>query len=556
MTRYTIQDGQILLYAPYAERHRAASLPGARWNPVRQCWSLPATPATWEAVVTAFPSLASEHNKLASTLRVRQEVRSRPVPPTGGTPDYPYQTFPWRHQVEATRFARDMDVALLHMHMGTGKTKVTLDACRARGHHRVLIICPKSVIQVWQDEICKHAAEEWDILLLGDGSINDRAGRLEWIVEDPPRPLVAVVNYEATWREPLAGVILGTDWDCVVFDESQKIKSPGSKQSRFAARIRAKHKLALTGTPMPHSPLDLYAQYRALDPGIFGTRFTRFRDRYAVMGGYEGRQIIAWRNQDELRRKMDLICHHVPSEALDLPPVQFLERECVLESKAGRVYRQLEEDFIAEVESGVVTAANAVVKLLRLQQVAAGFVKTEEGEVTDVSKAKRELLAEMLEEIGPEPVVVFCRFLHDLKVVAEEADRAGRPYCEISGSIHEYQRWKEETDRFAKPAVLGVQVQAGGLGIDLSEARYAIFYTLTFSLGDYQQAVARVHRPGQDHPVMVYRLVTAGTVDRKILRALDRRRDVIESVLKDYAPDRALRTGGEGRKCCLTTQSG
>mgnify|MGYP000232781153 CR=1 FL=1 len=90
-----------------------------------------------------------------------------------------------------------------------------------------------------------------------------------------------------------------------------------------------------------------------------------------------------------------------------------------------------------------------------------------------------------------------------------------------------------------------MQVQAGGLGIDLSEARYAIFYTLTFSLGDYQQAVARVHRPGQDHPVMVYRLVAAGTVDRKILHALDRRRNVIESILRDYA---------EGRKCCLTTQ--
>jgi len=547
MTRYAIQDGQILLYAPYEKRQKAASLPGARWNPIRKCWSLPATPATWQAVVTAFPLLSNEDNKLVSMLRARQEVRSRP---TATTPDYPYQTPPWRHQVEATRFARDMDVALLHMHMGTGKTKVTLDACHARNHEFILIVCPKSVVGVWAHEAQKHAPGIWDVVPL-DGSVADAAALMSHVLDggDARSPLkppaMFIANYERIWRKPLASVILSTRWDCLVFDESQKIKSPGSKQSRFAARIRAGHKLALTGTPMPHSPLDLYGQYRALDPGIFGTRFTRFRDRYAVMGGYEGRQIIAWRNQDELRRKMDLVCHHVPSEALDLPPIQFLERECALEPRAVSIYRQLEEDFIAEVQSGVVTAANAAVKLLRLQQVAAGFVKTESGEIVEVSTTKRRLLAEMLEEIGPEPVVVFCRFLHDLKVVAEEADKAGRPYCEISGSRHEYQQWKRETaDR---PVVLGVQVQAGGLGIDLSEARYAVFYTLTFSLGDYQQAVARVHRHGQDQSVMVYRLVAAGTVDRKILRALDRHRNVIESVLRDYS---------EGRKCCLTTQGG
>jgi len=137
MTRYAIQDGLILLHAPYEQRHKAAALPGARWNPRRRCWSLPATPATWEAVITAFPSLADEENQLARLAAHRAEVRRRTP---SDYPDYAYQTRPWRHQVEATRFARDMDVALLHMHMGTGKTKVVLDACRAYGHQFVLVL--------------------------------------------------------------------------------------------------------------------------------------------------------------------------------------------------------------------------------------------------------------------------------------------------------------------------------------------------------------------------------------------------------------------------------
>jgi len=528
-------DGKyILLGTDYEERHLAGRLPGSRWDPREKCWKVPATPACAQAVLETFDSLLpfagedDRFDRLVEQARQRRTTRGREP---ADEPDYSFLTKPWHHQVEATRFARDMDVALLHCWMGAGKTKVALDAARARGHERILIVCPKSVIPVWQDEICKHAPDEWEIVLLEDGSVKDRAGRLDQAIHSE-RPFIAVVNYEATWREPLSEVILSCEWDLLVFDESQRIKSPGAQQSRFAARVRAGHKLALTGTPMPHSPLDLYGQYRALDPGIFGTSFTRFRSRYAVMGGYENKQVLGFKNEDELRRRMDRICYHVPKDALDLPPITVGERYCTLGHEAARVYRDLEEEFIAQVQDGVVTAANALSKLLRLQQVAAGFVKTEDGHQQEMGIAKADLLREVLDDIGREDrVVVFCRFHHDLdtvKRVAEELDRGGlnRTCGEISGRLNEYQQWKR-----GEFSTLAVQLQAGGLGIDLTEASYLLFYTLGYSLGDYQQAIARVHRPGQERPVVVYRLLARGTVDTKIIRALDRRRDVIKSIL-------------------------
>jgi SNF2 family DNA or RNA helicase len=231
------------------------------------------------------------------------------------------------------------------------------------------------------------------------------------------------------------------------------------------------------------------------------------------------------------------------------------ERYCTLGREAARVYRDLEEEFIAQVRDGVVTANNALSKLLRLQQVAAGFVKTEDGREREMGTAKADLLREVLEDIGSENrVVVFCRFHHDLdtvKRVAEELDRGGyeKTCGEISGRVNEYAGWKR-----GEFSTLAVQLQAGGLGIDLSQASYVIYYTMNFSLGDYLQSVARVHRPGQNNRVVAYRLIAKGTVDQRIIRALDRREDVIRSILEEAqttargkAPQGVVRQGRAGQ---------
>ena len=197
-----------------------------------------------------------------------------------------------------------------------------------------------------------------------------------------------------------------------------------------------------------------------------------------------------------------------------------------------RIYQELEDSFVAELEtSRWVTAGHALVRMLRLQQVTSGHVADDMGDVEEIDTAKRDTLRDMLVDISPEdPLVVFCRFRHDLEQIRTVAEKAGVRYGEVSGTT------KDLTNEGMIPpgvSVLGVQLAAGGLGLDLTAARRCVYYSLGYSLGDYEQSLAMVHRPGQGRPVTYYHLIAEGTVDRRVYRALQKRKDVVESVLEE-----------------------
>lgn len=443
----------------------------------------------------------------------------------------------WAHQAAALTFlaSRYQDghrAAALHIDMGGGKTRIVVEHVAQWGYRRVLVVCPKSVAPVWRTEVAKWWPRSATpiVLDLSQGAISRRAQELGLYAGRPNMPvLIAISNYDAYWREPLRSAILRARFDCVVYDESHRLKAPGGKASLFAAYLRDRipHRLALTGTPMPHSPLDIYAQYRALDVGIFGRSFAAFKARYAIMGGFEGRQVVGFRNLNDLAQKVALLAYRVEPERLDKPPATDTSRYCYLEPQAARVYHALEEELVAEVEAGTVTAANVLVKLLRLQQITSGIVRTEDGQEAQVSTAKREALAEVLDDLSPtEAVVVFCRFRSDLDTVHSVARALGRGSLEMSGRRNELREWQE-----GKAPILAAQMQAGALGVSMVRARYAIFYSLGYSLGDYQQARARLVRPGQQRPVTFVHLLARGTVDEQVMQAIEAKADVVEYVL-------------------------
>lgn len=401
-----------------------------------------------------------------------------------------------------------------------------------------LIICPKGVLSVWPQQFEAHAART-DLAIV---SLDDKR-RLSRKVEDlsidmqvasiRKQRFILIANYDIIYREPLAAFLLSQTWGLVILDEIHKIKQPGGKQSMFAARLRdrAIWRLGLSGTPLPHSPLDAYGQYRFLRPDIFGTSYSKFKFDYAVVGGFQQRQVLGYRNLGQLEKKMGEILFRVGKDALDLPEELRIWKECELSPGAARIYQQLETELVAGVKDGTVTATNAMTKLLKLQQVTSGFVKTDD-EVelaADAVNSKADLLREHFEDIDPaEPIVVFCRFKRDLALVHEIAKATGRTSSEFSGERKELGDWVG-----GKTNVLAVQIQAGGLGIDLTRARYSFYYSLGFNLGDYEQSLARVHRPGQIRTTFHIHLVAAGTVDTRIKRALEKRRDLVESILDE-----------------------
>ena len=533
MSAIALERGRLVAArTPYGLKDRLKAVPGARWNARAASWEYPATPtvaaqlrlvlpeavldqAVEQLLVDAETAAGAQAHKTADDLE--------PIPLTA--------TQPWRHQLRAYRFAEAMPAAMLALEMGCGKSKVVVDLIVNLGLNRALIVCPLSVVDVWPAQFRSHAGAPARVLALGDGGVKEKTRALATALEVTQGPLVVVVNYESAWREPLSSLLLAQWWPLAVLDESHRVKAPGGKASLFCNRLRehAARRLALTGTPMPHSPLDLYAQYRFLDPGVFGTSFVRFRTHYAVMGGYQNHQVTGFQHEDELAANFERLAFRVKaSDVLDLPEVQHVTRTCRLSGEEARVYAELASELIAGVRSGIVTASNALVKLLRLQQVASGYVRDDEGHDTELGTSKRALLADVLEDLPRrEPVVVFCRFHHDLDTVRTVATEHGRSCAELSGRVNELAAWQR-----GDADVLAVQIQAGGVGIDLTRARYCVMFSVGYSLGEYEQALARVHRPGQTRPVVYVHLLAAHTVDDDVYAALDAKRDAVEAVLE------------------------
>ena len=219
-------------------------------------------------------------------------------------------------------------------------------------------------------------------------------------------------------------------------------------------------------------------------------------------------------------------------EVLDLPPTMDQVVPVTMSPKARKIYDELEEEFVTalegDIETGkVVTASNSLVKLLRLQQITGGWL-IPDGHTTamQIDKGKVNALSDLLEDMGDEPVVIFCRFTADLGAVREVCSKLGLSYGEISGKADDLAAFQG-----GERQVLGCQIRSGSMGIDLTRSRYTVYYSNTYSLGDYEQSRARVHRPGQTRPVTYYHLLAKGTVDESIFKSLQAKAELVDLVV-------------------------
>ena len=546
-----VKANRILLYSPYEGRFIARGIPGGFWNDEERAWSYPATSQIANLLLAKFGGLTytDEFSLLLGDSPQRQTPAFLTAPAASEAPAeepeiHNVRTRPWRHQKLAYAFVRRLWAAakrgaLLGMGMGTGKSFVTVAlTCNLDNSLPVLVQCPLRVAPVWLTQFKAHAAADVKlrILVLGDdyGSVEKKqkaAAQCIEVARVRGERAIIVVNYESAWREPFATWSMRQRWGLIVLDECHKIKSNMGRSARYCSRLAmtAQYRLGLSGTFMPHSFMDIFSQYRFLDRSIFGKAIAPFRARYAVMGGFGGKEIVGLQNQEELNRKIYSICFRVGKEVLDLPPELHVEVPVRLSPEGMRVYRDLDRDFRAEVLGGEVTVSNAMVKLLRLQQVTSGWLKTDQGTEVEVDHAKCAALSDLFEDMGPdEPVVVFCRFHADLNAVHAAAKEQGFSSMELSGRRDDLAAWQQ-----GQAQILAVQISAGGVGVDLTRARYSVFYSLSFSLGEYDQALCRVHRPGQTRPVTHYHMAAVGTVDVRIRRALEKRREVVEEILRE-----------------------
>lgn len=447
----------------------------------------------------------------------------------------------WTHQQEAVEWCRGRRSCLLHMGMGTGKSRACLEVIKAEGRKVVLICCPKAVVAAWG----KQAAlwlPEYRVLLLDKGTSAQKDRLIEGALGDTS-PILIVTNFESAWR---IKAIEKTKWDCLVYDEVHRLKAPSGVTSRWAARMGKKNpeakRIGLSGTLLSQGPMDAFGVWRAVESPecmTFGTTYTGFRATFAVTNPVIPQMIIGYRNTQLFGTKVAQTTFHRRSEdVLDLPDITHQQIDVELNPSESRLYWEIDRDFCAVMDSGNVTPANVLVQLIRLIEVCGGSVHRDgEKDAVLVSDrpSKAAALAEIIEDLPKdEPVVVFHKYTADGRAVIRECEKLGRTVSVLNGQKNELADWQA-----GKTNVLVANTASGGIGIDLTRAAYGVFYSLGHSLAEYLQAIARLHRPGQLKKTHFYSLVATvdgeQTVDGKVYEALEQRQEVIDAIITGYA---------------------
>lgn len=459
------------------------------------------------------------------------------------------KTKPWAHQLRALEYLYVRDYGALYTKPGSGKTKVFIDLIVNRGFKRVLVVAPKKPCDVWPGQIRLHSDfDSTSIIPLHNLSLKGKLNELNLAMKTPKdKPLILICNYDSVWRKPL-----DKRWfykklgiDCVICDESHRIKSPGSKCSMFLSRLGKviPNRYLLTGTPLAENPLDVYAQYRFLNREIYGTNYEAFCAEYvnidpvltARFKHMTPNKQQPYKNLDKLREKM-FSCAFYMKSAVKLPKTTRMVVKIPMDPKTETAYKQLLKEGAIEIEDGFMTVNNVLAMTIRKQQVTSGYLPLEyddgRKELKHVSTYRRTFLYKFLKGIPEEePVVIFAKFKKDLCSIREVAERLGCGYSEVSGSEDTLKDWKA-----GKTRILGVQYMSGSESIDLTRAHLMIFYTLDHSLGKYDQARKRIHRPGQDQPCIYWHFVatmsSGKTVDEEIIHCWKRKENYVDAVMK------------------------
>lgn len=467
----------------------------------------------------------------------------------------------WAHQEEAIERARGGDYFGLFFQPGCGKSRTVIEILREKYRKekrllRTIIFAPGIVLSNWRDEWLKFSklTEENVIPLIGSGK--RRLSTFEEFAWEAGKPVgrIFLANYESLLMEPLYIALERWLPEVLVLDESHKCKAWQSKRTKQSLKLSRlpKYKYLLSGTPVLNSPLDLFPQYLIMDGGTtFGSNYYAFKNKYFIDRNarmpahkYFPKLELTPTALTEINQKIASTSMRVEKEdCLDLPPLIRQVIKVQMAPQQSRLYEEMKKDFITFLGQEAVVATLAITKALRLMQIASGFVKEVEGrEIVLEDSPKLAALEEILEEIAPHhKVLVWATWKANYREIATLCQKLKLEYVEVHGDISESQK-TDNVHRFQTDPKCRVFIgnpAAGGIGINLVQASYAIFFSRNFSLENDLQAEARNHRGGsleQGHQKITrIDLVTAGTIDELIAEKLANKLLMSDKILTDLS---------------------
>jgi len=441
---------------------------------------------------------------------------------------YPYQQYCIDRIIDTPKLALWLD-------MGLGKTVVTLTALQELKYYRfafrkALVIAPKKVAEsTWSAELKK-----WDHLNMLKmsvciGSLTKRQKALDEVAD------VYVIN-----RENVQWLVekYGRKWpfDVVILDESSSFKNHQAKRFR-ALRTMLPHInriIELTGTPSPHGLTDLWAQIYLLDGGQrLGRTVSVYRDLYFVPDRRSRNMIYSYAPKDGAPEAIykalgDIAVSMKAEDYLTLPDMIIDDVPVRLDARAQNSYTSLERDMLLAVsDEEVVSATTSATLTGKLLQLCNGAVYDDDGKVRAVHRCKLEALEELVEQLNGQHAIIYYHFRHDLDRIMQTLKNSPLNIRAYTGP--------EDADAWngGEIDLLLAQPSSCGYGLNLQDGgHHVIWFGLTWSLEEYQQANKRLHRQGQKFPVIVHRLIVQGGLDEDVVSSLNGKEDVQESLLE------------------------
>lgn len=442
----------------------------------------------------------------------------------------PYQEsgFQWLNYLREVQWG-----GILADDMGLGKTVQALSFLHhlkeENGTLKALVVCPTTLMFNWQNEIQKFTPSLTFYVHHGGNRSRDTLG-------DPA--IDVIITTYGTLRSDIKQFV-DVSFDYVILDESQAIKNPSSKVTRAAGLLKAKNRLCLSGTPLQNNTFDIFAQMNFLNPGMLGS-VEFFKQEFSIPIDKFGEK----EQKDHLRKLLyPFILRRTKEQvAKDLPEKQEMVLFCEMGDEQRKIYDAYRNDYRDKIlgvveEQGIQKSQLTILQgLMKLRQICdSPAIMKDEEKFPNVSVKLEEIGREITENISNHKALVFSQFLGMLALIKEKLKELGVDYEYFDGSstvaerekaIHRFQN--DENCR-----VFLISLKAGGVGLNLTAADYVYIVDPWWNPAVEQQAIDRTHRIGQTKNIFAYRMICTDTVEDKILKLQERKRNLAKDLITD-----------------------
>ena len=485
------------------------------WDAENKRWELPFS--SLENLVSAFKDYEIEINvDSADTLfPKRAEV------PT----EFEFKTEPFAHQRVGFQYGLEHSKWLLGDEQGLGKTKEVIDIAVAKKlqnnyKHCLIICCVNGLKWNWQNEISTHSNETGYIIgqrTKGNrtviGSNADKLADLKNLPDD----YFIITNIESLRSNDILNELIELcnkgEINMIAADEVHKAKNPQSQQGKAFLKLHTQNMIAMTGTPLMNSPLDLYVILKWL--GVENHSFYSFKNHYCVMGGYGGYEIVSYKNLDELQKRLEsIMLRRRKEEVLDLPEKIYVNEYVEMTASQAQIYKEVTMDIQSNIDQ-IKSAANPLAELIRLRQ-ATGYTGILSSTIKESAKLDR--MEELVEEsvVNGKQVLIYSNWTQVTDAVVERLSNNFK-VCVITGQIKDEDVNVIKNDfQNGKYDVLVGTTGKMGTGFTFTAATVEIFMDEPWNKANKEQAEDRAHRIGQKNNLTIYTLLTKNTIDERI----------------------------------------